>query len=93
MPRISKTCDNFRAVAGSSANTLNFDHISQLIKREELLKKKKKKKVNRPKLESLVLSSRSEKQDLILILIAVSASPRNVILTSHSKITWSALVT
>ena len=91
MPRISKTCDNFRAVAGSSANTLNFDHISQLIKREELLKKKKK--VNRPKMESLVLSSRSEKQDLILILIAVSASPRNVILTSHSKITWSALVT
>ena len=91
MPRISKTCDNFRAVAGSSANTLNFDHISQLIKREELLKKKKK--VNRPKMESLVLSSRSEKQDLILVLIAVSASPRNVILTSHSKITWSALVT
>ena len=91
MQRISKTCDNFRAVAGSSANTLNFDHISQLIKREELLKKKKK--VNRPKMESLVLSSRSEKQDLILVLIAVSASPRNVILTSHSKITWSALVT
>ena len=91
MPRISKTCDNFRAVAGSSANTLNFDHISQLIKREEFLKKKKK--VNRPKMESLVLSSRSEQQDLILILIAVSASPRNVILTSHSKITWSALVT
>ena len=44
-------------------------------------------------MESLVLSSRSEKQDLILVLIAVSASPRNVILTSHSKITWSALVT
>lgn len=92
MLRISKTCDNFRAVAGSGANTLNFDHISQLIKREELFKKKKK-KVNRPKMESLVLSSSSEKQDLILILIAVSASPRNVILTSHSKITWSALVT
>ena len=38
--RISKTCDSFRAEAGSAANTLNFDHISQLTKKEELLKKK-----------------------------------------------------
>lgn len=61
----AKTWDNFRAAAGSGANTLNFDHISQLIKREKLLKKKKVS--TDPKMESLVLSSRSEKQDLILI--------------------------
>ena len=39
-------------------------------------------------MESLVLSPRPVKQDLIPNLIIVSASPRKVILTSQSGISW-----
>ena len=28
--RMDKSCENYRAVANSGANVLNFDHISQL---------------------------------------------------------------
>lgn len=43
-------------------------------------------------MESLVLSPTSTNQNLIPNVIAVLASPGNVILTGHSGISWSPLV-
>lgn len=37
--RIDKICENYRAVANSGANVLNFDHVSQLCWKSDLKKR------------------------------------------------------
>ena len=62
--RMDKSCENYRAVANSGANVLNFDHISQLcwksdLKRRTVLKRRRKKKnrINKIRDRSLQMES------------------------------------
>lgn len=68
--KINRHCENFRTEAGSVANALHFDHISQLSRSSDQ-KGKLLKRDNRPKMEALVRSPLSTNPVLIPNLIGL----------------------
>lgn len=70
--RIHRICENFRVVAESGGNALNFDDISHVRLRAWSRGANNLEGDNRPKMELPVLNSRSTNQDLISNLVTVS---------------------